>query len=317
VNSAPLSAIFFALFGFALFSLHDAGVKTLGSTYSVIQISFFIILFSFVPLSVLIAGERRMENFRPRHPWLVGMRCVCNMASMMLVFYAFTALPLSDAYALVFTAPVILTILAIPFLGERVRLARWTAVLIALCGVTIVVRPGFAEITLGHIAAFASAWLVATSAIIMRKVGPDERPITMIMYPLIFNVVVLGALLPFFYKPMAIEHLAMLAGMSVLSVIGQVCVLKAYSGAPAVVIAPLQYTQILWGVGFSAAFFGTIADMWVLSGSSIIICSGLFILWRESRHGSAGSTRPNLRGRIMRPDHGPVANSHPIREHQP
>ncbi len=316
MSGAPLSAIFMALLGFALFSLHDAGVKVLGAHYSVIQISFFIILFSFVPLSVLIAGERRMENFRPRHPWLVGMRALCSMGSMMLAFYAFTTLPLSDAYALVFTAPVLVTVLAVPFLGETIRLARWSAVLVALCGVLIVMRPGFAEITLGHIAAFASAWLVATGAIIMRKVGPDERPITMILYPLMFNVVVMGALLPLSYKPMALEHLAMLAGMSVLSVAGQVCVLKAYSRAPATLVSPLQYTQILWGVTFSTLFFGAIPDSWVIVGLTIIIGSGLFILWRESRRG-LDTTRPALRSRLLRPDHGPVANSHPLQEHQP
>lgn len=292
----------FALLGFGVYSSHDAIVKYLGVEYSTFQIIFFSVLFSF-PLAVIaIIRDSTPGTLKPVHPRWVLLRTVAALASGVSAFYAFKVLPMAQAYAILFATPLLVTVLAIPLLGETVRVRRWLAVLVGLAGVMIVIRPGQAALGLGHLAAMLAATSGALSAVVMRRIGPDERPVVLLLYPMLANLAAMSLALPFVYKPMPITHLGLLAGMSVLGWTGGLVLIHAYRAGEAVVVAPMQYSQIIWATIFGLLIFNEIPDRFTALGAAVIIGSGLYMVLRESRS-TASATRPVLhsRGRAETP----------------
>ncbi|MBO0347518.1 DMT family transporter [Roseibium limicola] len=280
---SPVFGIGSALSGFALYATHDALTKHLGVTYSVFQIIFFAMLFAFVPMAIMMLVDKSEKNFRPRHPWLVMIRTASSLVALSCGFYSFTVLPLAEVYSLLFAAPLLITIFAIPILGEVVRIQRWAAVIVGMIGVMIVLRPGVSELSFGHMTALTSACANALGSVIVRKVGAEERSAVLIIYPMILAMVVMGALLPGVYVPLQLPDMGMMAAIGLLSVVAQLCVITGYRSAPAGVIAPMQYSQILWAALFGYLFFQETPDIYVGLGSGLIIASGLFLVWRESR----------------------------------
>jgi S-adenosylmethionine uptake transporter len=293
-----------ALLAFALFSSHDALIKELGSGYPAFQIIFFSILFAFVPMSMLMLADKAVDNFRPRHPWLVMLRSFLTIISMSCGFYAFTALPLAEVYALLFAMPLLITAFSVPLLGETVRAQRWAAVIVGLIGVLIVLRPGMTAMTLGHLAALTAACANSLATILVRKIGNQERSVVLILYPMLLAMVAMSLTLPVVYVPVKLGDLGLMASIGFLSVIAQTFLIRAYRAAPAAVVAPLQYSQIVWATGFGMLFFAETPDIFVAIGSTIIIASGIFVVWRESRENVSMQT-PVLKTANPRFDTGP------------
>ncbi len=303
-QNTTLRGLGFAFAGFAVFASHDALIKVLGGTYSVMQIIFFATLFSFVPMAVTILTDRTTGNFLPHHPWLVLLRSALMVTAMSCAFYAFSVLPLAEVYSLLFSFPLIVTVLSIPILGEVVRAQRWAAVGVGLIGVLIVLRPGSTDITLGHLAALTAAFCSAFASVLVRKIGNEERSAVLILYPMLLAIVVMSLLQPAVYQPPSLLHLAMMALVGVFSVIAQHLIILAYRAAPAGVVAPSQYSQIIWATLFGMIFFGERPDGWVAVGASVIIASGVFVVWRESRSNTTSTNTPVLRVRSPRSDTG-------------
>jgi len=303
-ENSPLRGLGFAFLAFGLFATHDAIVKALGQDYSVFQILFFAVLFAFIPMSVLVLADQTSANFRPRHPWLVIARSILSLTAMSSAFYAFVTLPLAEAYALLFATPLLITALSVPLLGETVRVQRWAAVAVGLVGVIIVLRPGVTELTPGHLAALVSALASSLASIIMRKIGSEERSAVLILYPMLSSILVMGATLPVVYVPVELPSLGLMAAVGLLSVVAQLCTISAYRFAPAAVVAPTQYSQILWATGYGVVFFAERPDNMVALGAAIIIASGIFIVWRESRP-SVSDRNPVLKSANPRFDAGP------------
>src|SRR5262245_520789 len=279
--------IAFALIAFSIFSCADAGVKWLTERYSVFQIIFVSNLFTLIPVALLIRHEGGIHNLRPRHPWLVGLRSILLAIDMVLVFYAFVELPLADAYSLIFAVPMVVTALSVPILGEHVGWRRWSAVIVGFIGVLIVLRPGIAELKLGHIAAISSALFFGMSLILVRRIGKDESSGTLILWMVIALLIVSAPVMPEVYVPMPPLDLELMAVLGLLSGAGHLMLIRAFRLAPSAIVAPFHYSQMIWGVIFGLFLFGDIPDAWVISGSAVIIGSGLYILWRETVRGRA------------------------------
>lgn len=285
-----------ALLAFAIYATHDIAIKILGATYSPIQIVFFSVLLSFPLATVMLMRDSTAGTLIPRHPWWMALRTVAAVATGVSAFYAFSVLPLAQVYAILFAAPLMITVLAIPVLGEKVRLRRWAAVLVGLFGVLVVLRPGSTDLTLGHVAALVAALGGSIASIVVRKIGADERPVVMLLYPMMTNFVVMAALLPLVYVPMPIEHLGLLGVVAVFAWIASRMIITAYQTGEAAIIAPMQYSQIIWATAYGAFFFGESIDMTTAVGAGIIIVSGMYIVLRESRAGASENT-PVLRTR--------------------
>ncbi|WP_299673338.1 DMT family transporter [uncultured Roseobacter sp.] len=290
-----LRAALMALVAFGLFASHDVIIKILGGGYSPIQIVFFSVLFSF-PLAMLyLLRDATPGTLIPVHPWWMAARTLAAVITGFCAFYAFSVLPLAQVYAILFASPLLITILAIPILGEQVKLRRWIAVAIGLCGVLVVLRPGEAELELGHLAALVSAICGAFASIIVRKIGREERAVVIMLYPMMANFIVMAALLPLVYQPLPLSDLAKLGVIAVLAWTAGRFLIAAYNAGEAVIVAPMQYSQILWATFYGVLFFDEAPGTSTIIGSTIIIASGLFIVLRESK--APGSEQPVLRTR--------------------
>ncbi len=285
-----------ALLAFGIFATHDVFIKVLGEVYHPIQIVFFSVLFSFPLATVMMMRDSKPANLMPVHPWWMALRTAASVSVAVSAFYAFTVLPLAQTYAILFASPLLITILAIPILGEKVRLRRWLAVIVGLSGVMVVLRPGSTDLTLGHAAALTAAIGGSVASIIVRRIGADERPVVLLLYPMVANFILMGGALAFVYEPMPIEHLGLVALLAAFAWTAGRCIIAAYQSGEAAIIAPMQYSQIIWATIYGTLFFNETIDRATIIGASIIIASGLYIVLRESRSDGSSQT-PVLRTR--------------------
>lgn len=295
-----LSGPFFALLAFAIFSTHDVIIKFLGGFYAPFQIIFFATLFSFPLVTFMLMRDPTEGHLIPVHPWWTLLRTVSAVITGFSAFYAFSVLPLAQVYVVIFASPLLITLLSIPILGERVGIHRMLAVIVGLAGVIVVLRPGSAALGLGHLAAGATAVFGALASVVVRKIGREERTAVLMLYPLAANFLVMGTLLAFVYKPMPIEHLGGIAVISLFGFIGGVLLIFAYRNGDAAIVAPMQYSQIVWATIYGYVLFDERVDSATIIGAGIIIASGVYIVFRESRLG-AKSTTPVLRTRSRGP----------------
>ncbi|HYD98906.1 MAG TPA: DMT family transporter [Alphaproteobacteria bacterium] len=296
-STSAARGIGLALLAFALLSSMDAVIKTLGSGYSVAQIAFSNGLFSLVPTAVLAAMTGGWATLRTRRPGLQALRGVFAVMSGMCAFAAIGVMPLADAYAIFFAAPLIATALS-PLLGESVGPRRWAAVIVGFGGVMVMLRPGAGLLAGGALAAMGTAVFWAGTVLTMRRLAADETSAATSLYGNLVAMAVCAALMaggalfgapagsPFgFAMPDAGDALLMvLSGL--LGGCGIVCVALAVQAAPSAVVAPFQYTQMIWGVFYGAVLFGNLPDGWTLAGAAIVALSGLYILHRETRRGA-------------------------------
>jgi drug/metabolite transporter (DMT)-like permease len=208
---------------------------------------------------------------------------MASITTALTIFYAFKTLPLAEVYAIIFATPLVITALSIPILGERVGWRRWMAILVGLVGVVIVLQPGVTPISLAHLATVVAVFSGAFVSITIRKIAADERTGTMMFYPTAVNILVMIPLLPGTWITPDATALAMSAAMAAFGYGGMMFLLAAYRRAGAAVVAPMQYSQMLWAVLYGALFFAEIPAPRVAYGAAIIIASGIYILWRESR----------------------------------
>ena len=274
-----------ALIAFGLFSTHDVVVKILGADFAAFQIVFFSVLLSFPLVMFMLIRDTTPGTLIPVHPWWTTFRTAAVVLTASSAFYAFSVLPLAQVYSILFATPLFITLLSIPILGEKVGLHRWAAVSIGLTGVMIVLQPGSAQLGLGHLAAGIAATGSAFASVVVRKIGKDERSAVLLLYPMMANFVAMAAILPLVYRPMPIESLGLVGILSMLAFAAGLLLILAYKSADATVVAPMQYSQILWAAAYGAVFFNEFPNSTTWPSSAILICSGLYIVLRESLSG--------------------------------
>ena len=191
--------------------------------------------------------------------------------------------------------PLLITVLAIPILGEKVGFHRWIAVLAGLIGVLVVLRPDNVQLGFGHLAALGAAFSGATASVIMRKIGKDERLVVLMIYPMLITFFVMAIALQFNYRPMPIEDMRISFLISMLGLIATLFVIASYREGEAAIVAPMQYSQIIWASIFGYYLFGEQINSSMIIGTVIIIASGLYIVIHES--GSNSENTPVLRTR--------------------
>jgi S-adenosylmethionine uptake transporter len=245
---------------------------------------------------MMLIGDKSDGNLRPRHPWWTLIRTVSAVITGVSAFYAFSVLPMAETYAIIFASPLLITLLAIPILGEKVGVRRGAAILVGLIGVLIVLRPGGATFGLGHAAALAAAVCSSLASVIVRKIGQEERSVVLLLYPMLANFAVMACALPFVYKPMPLEHLAMVGVIAMFGFVAMLCIIGAYRSGEAVIVAPMQYSQMIWAAIYGFLIFGERPDTMTLIGASVIIASGIYIVLREGRS-NASANNPVLQTR--------------------
>jgi drug/metabolite transporter (DMT)-like permease len=282
--SSNLKGIILAIIGFSAFAMTDATVKFLSLEYHVLEILFWEAAFA-VMLSILLSpwlgGLAR--TFRTKRRKIHLGRSLCNTAIGVLVTFAFAKLPLATCYTLIFVAPFVTTLLAVPVYKEKISRHCWLAIIAGFSGVLLVLRPGFAEIDPWLLLPLLSTLFIAGLFLFARALPEDESLHSLAFYPALSSVIFMA---PF---TVVLGHipdwhalaLFALAGSGV--VLGLITTAMAFRIAKASVVSPLHYSQMLWAIGFGYVLFGDIPDIWTVAGATIIIGSGLYLISHERK----------------------------------
>ena len=267
--------VLFAFLAYASFSVADALIKATGPAMSVFEIAFFTTSLSIIPVMLTKRGERWRDLYKLRHPWLVHLRCATAITGTACVMFAFTHIPFADVYAIGFLTPIVVTLLGVLVLKEHVALHRWLLLIISFLGVVLVIRPGVRELQLGHLAIFCSVFLGGITTIILRHVAPKERRVSLVGLQVLYSGIVNGLLMiPFFVVP-SLEQMAVFLGIGLLGGTGGLLLISAARRSPANLVAPVQYSQLIWAIVFGALFFGEYPDYVAVVGLIIVLAAGL------------------------------------------
>ncbi|TCU10431.1 DMT family transporter [Rhizobium sullae] len=284
---SPVRGVLVAFAAYAVFAFSDASIKILHGAIPAYQVGFIGAVFGLVVLPVVKARDDSwLDVTRTSNRTLWALRFVCGAIGAIASIITFTKLPMAEAFCLLFLLPSFVTILSVIFLKEDVRWQRWTAVIVGFIGVLIVLRPGFRELSIGHLAAAIGGSSAAISIVILRAMGPAEKRISLYGAGLIGTLTVSGLLmLSDIATPTPREWLFM-ASYGILGAIGNVLLMTAARFAPANLVAPPQYSQMIWAIAFGYLIFDDTIDLPMAAGIVLIICSGLLTLARERKRGT-------------------------------
>jgi len=281
--SSNLSGAGLALLAFGAYAGYDVSAKFLGTGYHPLQIIAAAGAMTMPLLLLYVLLDREPGSLRPARPGLMALRSVGTILNFVLGVTAFTILPLAEAYVIFFAMPIFITLLAVPFLGERIEPLRGLAVMAGLGGVIVALDPGRTPLNWGHAAALAGALVGAMNYIIIRKTGPVERTAVLLVWPLLVLFLVTAATMPWVWVPMPVAHLGISAFMAAVLVAGVLMIIAAYRRAPAIVVAPMQYSQILWAAVLGALLFDETPAARTILGAAIIAAAGIVIVARQDR----------------------------------
>lgn len=278
-----LKGILFMCAGVLCLAIGDALSKWLGEAYSPLQVIFFRTLVS-VPLIALLAyyggGLRKL---RTRRLLMHLVRGLIYTGTMFCFVFGLTLLPLAEATAIAFVAPLFVTLLSVPLLGERIEMPVMIASLFGFLGVLIVVRPGGEAFQLGSLVLIGAATFYSLMLITARRYGSTEHLWAMVFYMTLVPLVLTALVLPWFWQTPEPRHWPGFLASGVFGVGAMAFITMAFRFAPAAIAAPFDYTAMLWAVLLGWWFWGEIPDAWVFIGSALIIGSGLAIGYHERR----------------------------------
>ena len=267
-----------------LFATADTTAKYLSVYLPVVEIlwiRYLVFLMFAVGLAYRARGASALRGLGLRSPRTQLLRGLFLVGSSILFVLGVRQMPISQATAIVFVAPMLITILSIPLLGERVGIRRWAAVAVGLIGVLIVVRPGAGTFQPAVLFGLASAFCWAMTLVITRKMATSERPATTLLFSAATGLVVLSVLLPFNLAWPTPFQTALTVLLGICASLGQWMVVLAHRQAPASVLAPFSYVQLLWASLGGYLVFAAVPDRWTLLGAAIVIGSGLYTAHRE------------------------------------
>ncbi|PWC91689.1 DMT family transporter [Azospirillum sp. TSO5] len=266
-----------------LFAAMDTLIKFLTADYPVPQLMFVRSLVAFL----LVGGYTLWRGggiaaMRTRRPWGHVWRAFAGLISMGCFFYAFRELPLADVYVLSFAGPLFITALSAPLLGEPVGWRRWAAVVVGFGGVVVMAQPSAGAPLVPVLVGLCAALFYALAALAVRGLSRTETSASIVLYLLLTTTVVSGALtVPVWTAPTAFA-LGLMALVGAIGAGAQVLLTQAFRRAPPAVVAPFEYTGMVWASLFGWLVFGDLPTVPVIAGAMVIIGSGLYILHRET-----------------------------------
>jgi drug/metabolite transporter (DMT)-like permease len=278
-----LGILFICLAGL-LFPVMSGFAKILGAEYSSLQVSWARAFGHILFMLAAFLPRYGPGMLRTRRPGLQLARSATLFTSNLCFFYAVTFIPLAQAASISLTAPLIVAILAWPMLGERTTPGRVAALVVGFLGVLIVIRPGMAVFHWASVFVLASATSYGIYQILTRRIAGTDPPETSAIYSSAVGAFGMLLVIPFIWKtPATLFDLALFCGTGVLGALGHYCVARAMTYAPANIVSPFQYFQLLGSVAVGWLFFADLPDAATWLGAGIIIAAGLHIGWSQAR----------------------------------
>ncbi|KAA3520004.1 DMT family transporter [Agrobacterium vitis] len=291
----PIRGIVFKIASVTVFVAMQTAIKLAGDDVPAGQITFYRSAFALIPILAYLAylGQIR-TGLRTANVFGHVKRGLIGIAAMVCGFYGLVHLPMPDAIAIGYAMPLIAVVFAAVFLGETVRLYRWSAVAIGLVGVVIISWPkltllqdGFygSEAGMGTLAVLASATLGAAAMLQVRQLVREEKTATIVLYFSIIAALISLVSLPFGWNDLSVGQLGLLAFAGICGGLAQILLTESYRHADISTIAPFEYSSILFGSLIGYLLFDDLPSIHTLVGTLIVAGAGIFIILREHQLG--------------------------------
>lgn len=287
-----LRAIALMVFGVATFAVMDALGKQLAEELDVMQVIWGRYVFALPVLLVLAPPARWAGLLRNSRPALQVVRALMPMAAGLTIVLALRTMPLADATVISFAAPLLVTALSIPLLGEKVGWHRWAAVVVGFAGVLVIARPGAGAFQWAALLPLGTALSSALYQLTTKLLSASVEALSTLIYTMVVGFVLSTLALPFVWQAPTGEAWLLMAVSGLFNALGHYAIIRAFSGAPASTLAPFIYTQIVLAVVLGYLMFGEIPDALTWLGTAIVVASGLYVLHRERVRRAAAVTAP-------------------------
>jgi drug/metabolite transporter (DMT)-like permease len=279
-DNSSLGVLLMSLAAF-IWVLHDTISKWLMQDYSIYQVLLLRTVFSLLPILIVVRREGGVIRLQNARVWVCLGRGCLAVACFILFLAALPLMPLTDIFAIVMSAPLLISALSALVLKEPVGFRRWMAVLVGFSAVLVMVRPGGDVSTPGALLVLASVVTYAFAMILTRRLGTTESAGAMTFYSaLVFLAVGLIAA-PFSWIQPTPIGLLLMAATGVLAGSAQYCLTEAFRIAPPSVVAPFEYTSLLWAMLFGFLVWGDVPTTLVLVSAAVVIASGIYVLQDE------------------------------------
>lgn len=282
ITHRPVQGVVLMVAGISILAGMDVLIKIISQNYSIPQVVFFRSLLSIPILLLCLRFEGGWSALKTQHPFMHVSRGFVMAITASCFIFSFQQLPLADAYSIIFSNPLIVTLLAIPMLGERVGIHRLVAVGVGFIGVLIAMQPGFAQNNPATYVALFGAFSYSLVQIFIRQMSRTETSAAITIYGTIMITLFAAIPLPWFWQTPTLYDLGFFAIIGAMGGIGQYCLTSAFRFADASVLSPYNYISLIWGVIFGFFVFGDIPSWATITGSIIIAATGLYIIHREA-----------------------------------
>jgi drug/metabolite transporter (DMT)-like permease len=265
-----------------LFAGNDASAKFLNAYMDSVQVVWARYMSAFALAVILLNPVKNPRVMRTGRPWLQLGRSTLLVVSTTLNFIALRYLQLDQTMTIMFCTPFLVALLSGPLLGEWIGWRRWIAIMVGFCGVLLVARPGAGGIHPAALMIFASALCYAFYSLSTRVLARTDSDETTNFYSNLVGAAVVTLAVPFVWTPQSDPKvIALMCAMGLFSGFGHYLLIRAHRLAPAAVLAPFIYSEIVWMIGLGFLVFGDVPNHWTLAGVAVVILSGLYLLYRE------------------------------------
>jgi len=277
----PLRGIVLIVASTVFFSGGDIVAKQLAGSLPPIEITWLRYVVFALTMIPFVWHSSNGLGLRSHRPGLQVLRGLGTVASALFFISSLAFLPMAEATAINFISPILITALAVLFLREQVGWRRWTAALVGLLGVLIVIRPGTGAFQMAALLPLLAAASWAGTAIVTRLMSGTDRPTTTLTYSALVGLGVLTVMMPFVWVTPIWAEVGLALAMGLLSTAGHGLVVLGYRHASASVVAPFSYVQLIWAGALGFLVFGSVPDQFTFLGAGIIVASGLYTAYRE------------------------------------
>ncbi|WP_347909248.1 DMT family transporter [Pseudomonas grandcourensis] len=279
----PFKGILLIVVATFLFSSHDAFSKYLSGFYPIVMV----VWARYVVHTLLMAGiflpQSGLRVLRTKRPLLQVIRALCLLGTSLFFTTGLMYIPLAEATSVNFLAPVLVTALSVPLLGERVTRGQWLAVIFGFSGVLIIVHPGGDLFTPAVLLPFCSALFFCFYQLLTRKLSDIDSPTTSNFFAGLCNTLVMSALVPFFWQTPNLVHGAMMLALGACGMTAHLFLTQAFRLAAPALLAPFSYCQIIFAGLLGWLLFSHTPTPTTVLGIAVICCSGLAAAWQQSR----------------------------------
>ncbi len=275
--------ILLVLGGTALFGCGESVVKLLARHYDTTQIVWGRYVFHAIVFLAIFARSGIAAQMRTARPWLQFSRSAILLLGTLLFFSALRYLPLADAVAINFFAPLLVTAFSIPMLKEQVGIRRWIAIMVGFAGVMVIIRPGLGVMHWAAVLPLGTAVCYALYQVLTRMAGRTDHARTSLLWSAAVGTVVMSFLVPFRWTAPDSWGWVMMAATGCLFGLGHYLLIKGLERAPASLLSPFIYSQLIWATTLGLLLFGDFPDGYSILGALIVTGSGLYVWHRETR----------------------------------